>query len=177
MTGIFACERNSLRHALINDVDAYFGETVDVCFTGAKVAAFDRVIEQAIDTVAVVLIVFGCVDTALSGNGVRAARAILKAEALNFVPQLGQSCGSGAPSEAGADYNDIKPSLVGRIYQLNVIAMIAPLLCERSGRYLGVKFHNLFFAFFAPLRETGLKKEHLSQRREEPQNVLSSRPP
>src|SRR5260370_18595789 len=65
---ILARKRDSLRDALIDDVRAHFGEPVNVCFTRAEIAAFDRVVEQAINTVAVVLIIFRCIDSTLCGD-------------------------------------------------------------------------------------------------------------
>ena len=43
---IFTGERNSLRHALVNDVGRNFGETMHVGLTTAEVTAFDRIIKQ-----------------------------------------------------------------------------------------------------------------------------------
>jgi len=65
---IFARERHALGHALINDVDANLRQTIHVGFAGAEIAAFDGVIEQTVDAIAVILIVLGGVDTALGGN-------------------------------------------------------------------------------------------------------------
>ena len=59
----------------------HFGEAVDVGLAGAEVAALDRVVEEALDAVAVVLVVLGGVDAALGGDGVRPARRVLVAEA------------------------------------------------------------------------------------------------
>jgi hypothetical protein len=63
---------------------------VDVGLARAVVTALDGVIEQAIDAIAIVTIVLGGVDAALCGDAVGAARAILIAEALDVVAQLGQ---------------------------------------------------------------------------------------
>ena len=46
-TAVFARERHALRHALVDDVDADLREAIDVGFARAKIAAFDRVVEQA----------------------------------------------------------------------------------------------------------------------------------
>ena len=72
---VLAGERHALGDALVDDVDADLGEAVDVGLAGAEVAALDRVVEEAVDAVAVVLVVLGGVDAALRGDGVRAARA------------------------------------------------------------------------------------------------------
>ena len=65
-------------------------QPIDVRFARAEIAALDRVVEQAVDAVAVVLIVLRGVDAALRGDAVRAARRILKAEALDVVAELAE---------------------------------------------------------------------------------------
>ena len=79
------------------------GEPVDVGLARAEVAALDRVVEQPVDAVAVVLVVLGGVDAALRGDRVRAARAVLEAEGLDVVAQLGQGRGGRRAGQAGAD--------------------------------------------------------------------------
>ena len=56
---------------------ADLGEPIDVRLAGAEVAALDRVVEEPVDAVAVVLVVLGGVDAALGGDAVGAARAVL----------------------------------------------------------------------------------------------------
>ena len=65
-------ERHALRDALVDDVDRHLREPVHVRFAGAVVAALDRVVEQSVDAVAVVLVVLGRVDAALRRDRVRA---------------------------------------------------------------------------------------------------------
>ena len=81
---IFAGKGHALGHALVDDVVADLGQPIDVGLAGAEVAALDRVVEEAIDAVAVVLIVLGRVDAALGGHAVGAARAVLIAEDLTL---------------------------------------------------------------------------------------------
>ncbi len=90
---VFAGKGHALTNALVDDVVRDLGEAVDVGLTGAEVTALDGVVEQAEDGVTVVLIVFGGVDTALGGDGVGAARAVLDAEGLYVVAQFAQSGG------------------------------------------------------------------------------------
>ena len=85
---VFTGEGNALGDALVDDVDADFGEAVDVGLTGAEVAAFDGVIEETVDAVAVVLVVLGRIDAALGCDGVGAAGAVLEAEAFHLVAEL-----------------------------------------------------------------------------------------
>ena len=97
---VFAGEGDALGDALVDDFDAVFGEAVDVAFAGAEVAAFDGVVEQAIDAVAVVLIIFRGVNASLGGDGVGAAGGILEAEAFYVVAEFAQRGGGGASGEA-----------------------------------------------------------------------------
>ena len=75
---IFARERHALRHALVDDVDADLRQAVDVRFARAEIAALHGVVEQAVDAVAIVVIILGGVDAALRGDAVRAAGRILE---------------------------------------------------------------------------------------------------
>jgi len=69
-TAVFTGERNALGDALVDDVARNAGQPVDVGFAGAIVATLDRVVEQPVDRVVVVLVVLRCVDTTLGGNRV-----------------------------------------------------------------------------------------------------------
>ena len=69
---------------------ADFRKTVNIRFARAKVAALDGVVEEPIDAVAVVLIVLGGVDSALCGDRVGAARAVLIAETFDIEALLAQ---------------------------------------------------------------------------------------
>src|SRR4030095_13945608 len=94
ITRVLASERNSLGHTLVDDIYADFSEAVDVCFARSEVSAFDRVVKQAIDAVAVVLIVLGCVDAALGGDRMRSPGAVLEAKALYLISELREGRGS-----------------------------------------------------------------------------------
>ena len=97
---VFAGEGNALSDTLVDDFDAVLGEAVDVGFARAEVAAFYGVIEEAIDAVAVVLIIFCGVDAALRGDGVGAAGLILKAEAFDLVAELAERSGGRSACES-----------------------------------------------------------------------------
>ena len=92
---VFAREGHALGDALVDDVDADLRQAIDVGFAGAEVAALDGVVEEAVDAVAVVLIVLGGVDAALGGDGVGAAGGILEAEALDVVAEFAERGGGG----------------------------------------------------------------------------------
>ncbi len=83
---------NPLRHALVNNARRNFGQAVYVGFAAAVVSALNGIVEQPKHGVAVVLVVFGGVDSALCSNGVGASRGILKAECLDVVAQFGKRC-------------------------------------------------------------------------------------
>ena len=82
--------------------DAHLGEPVDVRLPGAEVAALHRVVEEAEDGVAVVLVVLRRVDAALGGDGVRPPRGVVEGEHLHAVAELGQRRRGGGAGEAGA---------------------------------------------------------------------------
>ena len=90
---VLARERHALRDALVDDVDAQLRQPVDVGLARAVVAALDRVVEQPLDAVAVVLVVLRGVDAALRGDAVRAARAVVDAEAHDVVAELAERRG------------------------------------------------------------------------------------
>ena len=50
---VFTAEGNARGHTLVNDVGGDFRQTVDIGFTGAEVAAFNGVVKQAVNGVAV----------------------------------------------------------------------------------------------------------------------------
>ena len=72
---VLAGEGHALGDALVDDVDRHLGQAVDVGLAGPVVAALHRVVEEAVDRVAVALVVLGGVDAALGGDRVRPAGA------------------------------------------------------------------------------------------------------
>ena len=129
---VFARERNTLRHALIDDVQADLRQSVDVGFAAAEVAAFDRVVEEPINAVAVVLIILRGVDSALRGDAVGAPRTILKAETLDVVAKFGERSRGRSAGKSGADDDDVVLAFVGRIDQLHIESMPVPAILDRS---------------------------------------------
>jgi hypothetical protein len=124
---------------LIDDEVTDFGQPVDVCFTGAKVSAFDCVVEEAEDAVAIVLIIFGGVDSALRGDAVSAARAVLVTKAFNVVAKLSQRGRGRAAREPAPHHNDLKLPAVIRGNQAGVILVARPFVREPAGWDFGVQ--------------------------------------
>jgi hypothetical protein len=90
---------------LVDDVIADLSETIHVRLTRTKVASFDGVVEQSVNAVAVVLIIFCRVDSSLGCNRMRASRRILEAKAFHSITKLTQRCRSRSTRQA-ASYND-----------------------------------------------------------------------
>ena len=139
---VLAREGHALGHALVDDLDAQLGEPVDVPFPRAVVAALDRVVEQAEDAVAVVLVVLGRVDPALGRDRMRPPRAVLVAVALDVVAQLGQRCRGGGAGEARAHHEDRVLALVRGVHQLHLEAVLLPFPFDRALGNVGAKFHQ-----------------------------------
>ena len=86
-------------HTLIDDVPTDLRQAMDIGLTGAVIATFDRVIEQAIDAVAVVAIVFRGVDAPWAAM-LWARRGLSWPEAFDLIPQLGERRGGGGSGKA-----------------------------------------------------------------------------
>ena len=125
---VLARERHALRDALVDDVDADLGEAVHVRLAGAVVAALDRVVEEPVDAVAVVLVVLRRVDAALRGDAVRAPRRVVEREHLHAVAELAERGGGGRAGEARAHDDDVEAPLVRRVHELHVELVVVPLL-------------------------------------------------
>jgi hypothetical protein len=144
---------------LVDDQIADFSEPVNVRFARTKIAAFDRVIEKPVNTIAIVLVILGGVNPSLRGDGVRAARGILIAEALYVVTKFAQRRCSRTAGEAGADNNDLKLAAVVRTNEPAVIAVGGPLFIDRPGRNLCLKRtnHSCCAGLMSPSKtETGI---------------------
>ena len=131
---VVASERNALRDALVDDRGADFGQAVNVGFASAEVAALDRVVEQTINGVVVVLVVLRGVDTALRGDGVSAARAVGDAEHLHVEAQFAERRGGGSSAEAGADDDDFQFAFVRRADDFSFGLETRPFFGQGTGR-------------------------------------------
>ena len=88
---VLAGERHTLGDHLVDDVDRHLGEAVDVGLAAAEVAALDGVVEQAVDRVAVTLVVLRSVDAALRSDRVGSPRRIVEGEGLDLVAELAEA--------------------------------------------------------------------------------------
>ena len=135
---VLARERHALRDALVDDVYRYLREPVDVGFAGAEIAALDSVVEQAVDAVAVVLIILRGVDSALSCDGMRASRRILETETLYVVSEFGKRRGSRCAGEPRADDKHGVLALIRRVDELQLETGPFPGGFDRTGRNSGI---------------------------------------
>ena len=103
---------------MVDDQVADFGEAIDVGFARTKIAAFDRVVEQAKDAVAVVLIIFRGVDSALGRDAMSAARTVLIAKAFHVVAELAQRGRRRSAGQAAADHDDLEFPAIVRSHEL-----------------------------------------------------------
>ena len=138
---ILAGEGHALSDALVDDRAAHFGKAMHIGLAGAEIAAFDRVVEEAVNAVAVILVIFCGVDTTLRGDRVGAAGTVLIAEAFHFVALLCERCSCRGAGETGSDNDELELPLVGGADELRVVFVIGPLLIERTGGDVGVECH------------------------------------
>ena len=135
-------ERDALRDALVDDVDAQLRQAIHVRLARAEVAALQRVVEQPEHGVAVVLVVLGRVDPALGGDRMRAPGRVLEAEAGDVVAELGERGGRRGARQPRADDEDMMLRLVRGGDQPNLGPVPRPLGLERSGGDAGVQLHG-----------------------------------
>ena len=135
---VLTSERDALGDALVDDVGADLGEAIDVGLARAVVAALDRVVEESVDGVAVLLVVLRRVDAALRGDRVGAARGVLVAEGLHVVARLAERGSGRATCEAGADDDDGELAPVDRVDERRLELAGVPPLGDRTARCLAV---------------------------------------
>jgi hypothetical protein len=130
-----------LGDALIDDVAADLRQAVDIRFARPEIATFDGVVEQPINTVAVVLVVLGGVNAALGGDAVGTARAVLETKALHLVTEFPEARGSRGSGQSAAHHDNVELALVRRVDQFQIEFVLVPFLGQRTGRYFGIKRH------------------------------------
>jgi len=81
---------------------------MNISLSRPKIATFDRIIEQAENAVAVVVVILGGVDAALRRDTVRPPRRVLEAKTFNVIPELAQGRRRGSACETASDDDNIK---------------------------------------------------------------------
>ena len=123
---ILTGERNALCHTLVNDVGTDLRQTVDVGLTGTVVTALDGIVEQTVDGITVVLVVLGCIDTALCSDRVCTARRVLDAEVDHVEAHLTEGSSSAGTGQTCTYDDDVKLTLVGGVHQFLVSFIVGP---------------------------------------------------
>ncbi len=137
-TSVLACERNTLRHALVDDVIADFRQTIYVRLACAVVATLDGVIIETIDGVTIVLVVLRRVDTTLRSNRVRTTGAVLNTEVQHIESHLCEGRSSRRSGKTGTYHDDVQTAFVSRVHQFLVVLVIGPFQLQRSLRDLRI---------------------------------------
>src|SRR6185295_238267 len=114
----------------------------DVGFARPIIAALHRVVEEAVDAIAVVLIILRRVDAALRRDRMRAPRAVLDAEVQDVVTELAERGRRRRARQAGADDDDRVLPFVRRVDQLHLELVAIPLSGDRPGRHSCVELHD-----------------------------------
>ena len=127
-----------LCYTLVYDVATHFGKTIHIGFPCSIVSSFYGVFEQTFHTVAVILVVLGGVDTALSRYAVSPTGGILQTENIDIEAERAKSGCCRTSGKSGTYHYDIQLAFVGRIYQTLTVFISCPFLGERTFGYLGV---------------------------------------
>ena len=138
-TAVLAGEGHALRDHLVDDVDRHLGQAVHVGLAGTEVATLDRVVEEAMDGVAVALVVLRGVDAALSSDRVRTPRRVVEGERLDLVAEFTERRRRGRTCETRTDDDDLELAFVGRVHQLLVGDEVLPLVGQRAFGDLGIE--------------------------------------
>ena len=143
-TSVFPGERNALLDTLIDDQVTDFSQAINVRFACPKIATFDRVVKKPENAIAIVLVIFRCVNSALSSNTVSASRAVLITEALHLVAEFSQGCCGGTTGQTASDDDDLKFPAIVRTNQSSVVLVVCPFFSQWARRNPGIKMtdHN-----------------------------------
>ena len=141
---VFASERHTLSDALVDDAISHFGQTIDVCFASTVVTTLDRIVEEAVDGVTIVLVVLSGIDTPLSSDRVCTTGRVLDTEVQDVEAHLSERGSSGGSSQARTDDDDVEAALVCRVDELLMVLIGGPLLGQWAGGDLRIYLrHNL----------------------------------
>src|SRR5262249_52532419 len=109
-------------------------EPINIRFAGTKITALNRVVKQAVNAVAIVLIILCRINAALGCNRMRASRRILKTKTLHPVSKFTEGRRGRSTGETAADAYDLKFSPVVWADQSRMVLMVSPFLIQRSRR-------------------------------------------
>ena len=109
-SAVLTRERYPLFDALIDDLITDFSQPINIRLAGTKIAALDRVVEQPVKAVTIVLIIFRRIDSALGRNRVRAPRRVLKAKASYSITQFAQGRRRRASGQTAPNDDDFELS-------------------------------------------------------------------
>jgi hypothetical protein len=127
---------------LIDNVVSDFREPINIGFAGTKIAALNRVVEQAVNAIAIVLIILCRINAALRGNRVGAPRRILKTKTFHPVSEFTEGRRGRSAGEAAADDYDLKLSPVVGADQSRMVLMVSPFLIQRPWRNFRIQCSN-----------------------------------
>ncbi len=131
---IFTGERNALGHTLVDNVCRHLRKTIDVGLTCTVVTALDSIVEQAVNGVAVVLVVLCSVDTSLRSDRVCTARRVLNAEIDDVEAHLAKRSGCRGTSQTRTNDDDVELTFVGRVYKFLMSLIVGPFFGQRAFR-------------------------------------------
>ncbi len=136
-TAVFTRERNTLCHALIDDVIRHLRQTINVRLTRTVVTSLDRIVVETIYGVTVVLVVLRCIDTTLRSDRVRTTRTVLNTEVQYVESHLCERSSSRSTGETRTYDNHVETTFVCRVHQFLMVLIVRPLQLQRSCRDLG----------------------------------------
>src|ERR1017187_1615462 len=114
---------------------------MDVGLARAEIAAFDRIVEDAMNTVAVVLVILRGVDAALCGDAVGPARTVLDAERFDAVTEFRQRSRRRTARQSRPDDDDLVLTLIGWVDEFDGRFVRIPFLRYRAGGNVSIEFH------------------------------------
>src|SRR5437879_13143722 len=101
-------------------------------------AALDCVVEQAINAVAVVLIILCGVDSTLRGDGMRTAWRILITETSHAVTELAECRHGRTAGQTAANHDDLKFAAIVWPNESGMVLVTRPFAHDLAGRNSGV---------------------------------------
>ena len=123
---VFSGKRNPLGRTVIDDSVGNLSEPIHIGLAGPEIAALDGIVKKAKNRVTVVLIILGCIDSPLGGDGVGATGAVLDAKGFDIIAEFSQRGRCRSSGQTGTDDNDLILAPVGRVDQCITEATVVP---------------------------------------------------